>query len=126
MITKYTDLGSSTDLKVRENGYKSHAYVMDKVKQRSWECAPLLAKLIEFTTSNQNIFKKKNTDHNNVRLNPTHFFERLTKEGISTVGGNYRRVCKEYHQKYGSGPTQFEKDVHIMISFEDGEEYNYR
>ena len=50
-ITKYTDLGSSTNLKVREIGYKSHAYVMDKLKQRSWECAPLLAKLIDLQPS---------------------------------------------------------------------------
>ena len=32
-VTKYADLGSSTNLKVREIGYKSHAYVMDKLKQ---------------------------------------------------------------------------------------------
>ena len=54
-ISKYTDLGSSTDPKGREVGEKAHAFVMDKLKLRSWERAPLLAKLVEFVTSNRNI-----------------------------------------------------------------------
>ena len=88
MINKYADLGSSTNLKVWEIGYKSHTYVMDKLRQRSWEGAPLLAKLVEFTTCKQNIIKKMDPNHDNLRSNPTHFFKRLAKEGISTVGGN--------------------------------------
>ena len=46
---------------------------------------------------------------------PAHFVERLTKEGISIVGGNYRRCCRNYHKKWGSTPTEFEFDVHSMI-----------
>ena len=47
-------------------------------------------------------------------LIPHIFFERLTKEGIATVGESYRRVCKEYHKEYGSSSILFEKDVHSM------------
>ena len=54
-ISKYSDLGSSTDPKGREVGQKSHAYVIDKLRLRSWERAPLLAKLVEFVTSIRNI-----------------------------------------------------------------------
>ena len=47
---------------------------------------------------------------------PAHFFQRLTKEGISTAGVNYRRICRDYHKKYGSTPTSFEYNVHSTIA----------
>ena len=50
-ISKYSDLGSSTNPKGREVGQKSHAYVMDKLRLQSWKRAPLLVKLVEFVTS---------------------------------------------------------------------------
>ena len=114
-ISKYSDLGSSTDPKGREVGEKAHAFVMDKLRLRSWERAPLLAKLVEFVTSNRNILRKA-YPHKDVSTMPAHFVERLTKEGISIVGGNYRRCCRNYHKKWGSTPTEFEFDVHSMIA----------
>ena len=75
----------------------------------------MLAQLVEFVTSNQNILQKA-YPYENVNTVPAHFFKRLTKEGISTVGGNYRRVCRDYHKNYGSSPTPFEYNVHSMIA----------
>ena len=88
---------------------------MDKLRLGSWERTPLLAKLVEFVTSNQNILRKA-YPYENVNTVPAHFFERLTKEGISTVGGNYRRVCRDHHKNYVSSPIPFKYDVHSMIA----------
>ena len=88
---------------------------MDMLRLGSWERAPLLAQPVEFVTSNRNILRKA-YPYENVNTVPAHFFERLTKEGISTVGGNYRRVCRDYHKNYGSSPTPFEYNVHSMIA----------
>ena len=88
----------------------------DKLRLRSWERAPLLAKLVEFVTSNRNILRKLYRYRENVNTVSAHFFERLTKEGISKVGGNYRRVYRDYHKKHGITPTPFKYDVHSMIA----------
>ena len=71
-ISKYSDLGSSTDPKGWEVGEKAHAFVMDKLRLQSWERAPLLAQLVEFVTSNRNIFRKA-YPYENVNTVPAHF-----------------------------------------------------